>query len=140
MQRSRFIVLPLVHQLRLVTKGNAFGSPIYLDLDLPDFTKLLPYAEGLTLFTLIESPSTNFRAGVFFRSGFNRSNEGSPIQLGATVPSSGGSTESKRHTEYTTIGNFELIGRIQIGYGNDSGSAAETGILSAALGVKVWGS
>lgn len=139
MHRDRFILIPLVNQLRLVTKGNDISSPVYFDLDVPDFSKYLPCAEGLTLFTLIETPTTNFRAGVYFRSGFNRNNEGSPIQLGANVPSSGGNTESKRHTEYTTVGNFELHGRLQIAYGNSTGSANETGVISAALGIKVWG-
>ena len=136
---SKFVIIPLVNQLRLVTRGNLISSPTYYDLTVPDLSNLLPRAEGLTLFSLIEAPSTNFRAGLWCRSGFTRNHEVGLFQIGANVPASSGVTESKRHTEYTTLASFELVSRLQIAYGNDSGTDCETGVLSLALGVRLWG-
>lgn len=141
--QSNFLILPLCNKLRLVTKGGS-GNDLsdsaersYLDLNI-DLSPYLPLAESLTLFSLIEQPTPNFRAGFFLRSGFDRPNEGSPIQIGATLPGSGGATESKRHTAYSTVTDFELFGRGLVGYGNaDTYTTVESGVVSLALGLLI---
>lgn len=139
--QSRFLIIPLCSKLRLVTKGgsgNDFSDSAersYLDLEV-NLSPWLPLAEGLTLFSLIEQPTSGFRAGFFFRSGFDQAHEGDPVQVGSTLPSSGGATESKRHSPYTTLTSFELFGRSLIGYGNaDTITTVESGVVSLALGI-----
>ena len=141
--QSRFIVIPLCSKLRLVTKGgsgNDFSDPAersYLDLNV-DLSPYLAVAESLTLFSLIEEPSAGFRAGFFSRSGFDRANEGGPIQVGATLPASAGATESTRHAAYNNLASFQLFGRGLVGYGNaDAVTTIESAVLSLALGILV---
>ena len=67
MVRSRYVILEVAQKLRLSTKGNASGSPVYLDLEIPGFLENLPWATQLDLFTLVEQASTNFFFGGLIR-------------------------------------------------------------------------
>lgn len=87
----------------------------------------------------MEGPTDKFRCGLFFRSGFDRANEGSAIQIGGKFPATDGTTESKRHPPYEDEANFQTFGRLQIGYGNDSGTNNESGAVSMALGMLLVG-
>lgn len=118
--RSRMIVLPLVTRLRLNTNGNAFGAgtTLFYEVDVPDFTDLLPIAEGLTLVSLTENPTLK------------------PFAVGAVMAAAG----PKRHTAYNVLANFLLESRLVIGVGNGAGSVLnESAQLSATLLVKTLG-
>lgn len=140
---SRFKLFPLLNKYRVTTNGNTFGSApmwsttIFIDLDIPGLAAIMPQAEELILFTLGESMSTEFRWSIFLRSAYDRTFEKEPLQIGSTI---GGTTiASKRHSPYTTVADFQLSSRFQLGYGNNSGSAMESGVVSATLGVKYLG-
>lgn len=140
MNRTRLVLLPVLNRYRITTAGNAWGQPntLYIDLDVPDFARYLPMCQELTLFTGGEMMTSYLRWGIFFASAFNRRlQSGDPIQIGSTV---GGSTDaSLRHAAYTTVGNFNLDSRLMLGIGNSQGTANETGIASAALGMLLVG-
>ena len=137
---SKFKLFPLLNKYRVVTNGNAFGTApsysnvVFIDLDVPGLSEIIPQAEELTLFTLGESMSTEFRWNIFLRSAYDRSFEKDPILLGTTVAGPG--ADGKRQTAYSTVASFQLESRLQLGYGNNSGTALESGVVSAVLGVK----
>ena len=139
MIRSRFVTYPLCTKLRLVTNGNAFAvaTNIYQDVDCSAFESDLASAEEITLFTLTEGMTTNFRWNMYFFSGFTRSTEVSatPLAIGATVVANG----SLRHAAYASITQFLFASRLQIGYGNSAGTAFESATVSAVLGIKLVG-
>lgn len=139
MQRSRFVILPLLSKYRISSNGNPFAPATnnYIDINVPRLNEVLPYAQELTLFTGGEDQTTNLRWGIFLYSAFTRSFEtGDPVQIGQTV---GGTTKATlRHTPYSTLASFNLESRLLIGVGNSAGTLAETGIVSAALGVLMY--
>lgn len=138
--RSRIIVLPLFSQMRVVTTGNLYGigTTVFLDIDVPQFTKLLPHAEELTFISLTEQPSAQLNWGLFFYSGYTRASElttSAPFAIGSTLTSIG----SKRHSPYTTLTNFLLESRLVVGIGNGSGTNFESASISGTLLVKTAG-
>lgn len=137
---SRFRLFPLLNKYRIVTNGNAWGAgtTILVDLDVPELSELLPETEEITLFTLGESMTANLRWGIFLRSGYSRTFEANPIQIGGTVGAV--NPESLRHTPYNTVASFQLDSRFQLGIGNSTGTALESGIVSATIGLKLVGS
>lgn len=136
---SRFKLVPLLNKYRIVTNGNTFGSSdtILVDLDIPDVSDLVARSEEITLFTLGESMTANLRWGIFLRSAYSRSFEGDPLQIGGTVGAV--NPESKRHAANTDVTKFNLESRLQLGYGNSTGTDLESGIVSAVLGFKLVG-
>lgn len=139
MTSSRIVLIPLFQKLQLITPGNAIASPKYTELDVQKFRHILPFAEEMVLYTMGEQMSANMNWGVFFLSGFTRSQEisATPIQIGSTVTNA--APGPLRHTAYSTTSNFLIESRIFVGVGNGSGSAAESGIGSAMLAVKTVG-
>ena len=137
---SRFRLFPILNKYRIVTNGNAWGAgtTILVDLDVPEFSELLPEAEEITLFTLGESMTVNLRWGIFLCSGYSRSFEAPPVQIGGTVGAV--NPESLRHAPYNTVASFQLESGLQLGFGNSTGTALESGIVSATIGLKLVGS
>lgn len=139
MIRSRLVILKIADRLRLVTKGNDVNSKVFLDLDVEGFREHLAWATELTHFSLVEQPSTNFRCGLFLRSGYTRTYEGSGTPIGATMPGAGGANESTRHAPFSTVTAFNLESRLQIGIWNDTGTANESGVYSGSVGLLLVG-
>jgi hypothetical protein len=135
---SRFRLFPILNQYRIVTNVYDFGpATVMVDLDVPGFSELLPEAEEITLFTLGESMTVNLRWGIFLCSGYSRSFEAPPVQIGGTVGAV--NPESLRHAPYNTVASFQLESRLQLGIGNATGTALESGIVSATIGLKLVG-
>lgn len=128
---SRMVLVTLLRKKQIVSRGNAIGTPDFIELNCPDFTWLLMHAEEITLVTLSEYHQTDLRWGMYFTSGFDRTNETTTIAgshlLGSLLSSSG----STRHSAYTTIADFLLESRLFLGLGNANGN---TGSLSATIG------
>ncbi len=84
---------------------------------------------------LTEAATTLFRWNVYFSSGFSRSIElgSGPFALSSLL---GATNTSFRGSPYTTVANFMTQSRFTIGYGNNSGTANESGLVSAILLVK----
>ena len=140
--RSRLIMLPLLNKYRVVTSGNVLAAKTLIELDVDGFESLLPHAEELVLFTVGESMSTNINWGIWYTTGFDRTLEVTsgtpPFQIGATVTQAlAGPT---RHTALAANTNFQLVSRLFVGFWNSAGvTTYESGVCSAALGVKTWG-
>jgi hypothetical protein len=132
--RDRIILLPLFPQTRLATDGST--TAIYVDLAAPRFERVLPYAEGLTLYTLTLNRTTSFEWNIVFRSGFNLINDDGSINKlgpGANIVANG----SVRHTEFTDAAKFNLESRLQILLKNTTGTAIESATCGAALAIKL---
>lgn len=138
--RYRTILIPVLNRFRVTTFGNDFSaSRAYIDLDVPEFTAILPYTEELQLHTVGESMTNNLKWGLYVQPGFDRDRElgGGPFLIGAVVDS--GTSGPLRHTAYTDTSKFQLHGRLRLGFGNAAGTANETGLASAVLAVKTVG-
>lgn len=125
---SRVQIIPLLKGYKASTDGT--DTSIYLDLDVPAFTELLPYAESMTLLTLTEGApaSGNFEWNIGFLSGFDRGHQGSFLKIGDAANIS--ANTSLRHSPYTTILNFNLNSRLQLLVKNKNGQA---GVYSATI-------
>lgn len=138
---SRYTLYSLFSKVRLITTGNLISAPIYMDVEMPADLVDLSGVEELTLISLTENATTLFRWNVYFASGFTRNTElaTGPFALGSVL--SGTSTFlSARSAPYNTVANFLPASRLLVGYGNNSGTANEQGLVSAMLGVKRIGS
>ena len=119
---------------RLASDGTQ--TAIYVDLTAPRFARVLPYAEGLTLYSLTLNRTANFEWNIVFRSGFDTINDDGAInKLGpaANIVANG----SVRHTEFTDTAKFNLESRLQILLKNGAGTAIESATCGAALAVKL---
>lgn len=135
---SRIQILPLLKGYKASTDGTQ--TSIYLDLEVPAFTELLPHAESMTLITLTEgAPSSgNFEWNIGFLSGFDRGHQGSFIKLGDAANIT--TNVSQRHSAYSTISNFLLNSRLQLLVKNKDGqTGVQTATLSAVLLVQLIG-
>ncbi len=142
MVRSRIVLLPLLSRYRAASAGNAFGAGTtkFIEIDVPEFVSLLPYAEELTLYTMGEAMTTYFQWGIYFNSGYERQFElaTGPFQIGGTVTA--GTPGPTRHAAYTTpLTNFQLASRLFLGIGNAQGTLFETGVCNATLAVRTSG-
>lgn len=129
MNRTRIVLIPLLTRYAASTDGTDVA--VYIDLDVPEFKSLLPFADSLTLYTLTEAPPSNseFEWNIVFRSGYDRDHETADInKIGpsANISSSG----SARHSAFTDTTKFMLASRLQILLKNKS---AVTGVRSATL-------
>lgn len=134
---SSYTLYSLCSKVRLITTGNLISAPIYLDLEIPSDLVDLSGVEELTIISLTENATTLFRWNGYFASGFTRNTElaTGPFPLGSLL--SGTSTfTSARSAPYNTVTNFLPASRFLIGYGNNSGTAYEQGVVSFMLGVK----
>ena len=135
---SRLVVVRLFEKLPVITAGNLFIAPAYLDVDASRFRPLLPYCSGITLLTLTENATSNFRWNLYFYSGYTRESElsGGPTALAPSTIQGPGATsaESKRFDVYDTLTSFLLESRLVLGYGNNAFSGTPTpAVLSATL-------
>lgn len=134
MPQSRILVLPLLKRYKASTDGTT--NPVDYDLEVPEFTNILPYAESLTLLTLTEgAPAPDFEWNVGFLSGFDRSHHGS---FTAIVTSNITANGSARSSAYTTVANFNLDSRLQLRVKGAS-SGVKSATLSAVLLVQLIG-
>lgn len=124
----------LFEGLRLVTGGNLISAPIYNDIATPDELIDLSNVEEITLFTLTEGISAQFRWDVYLASGYSRASElaSGPFPLASLVSANG----SLRGTAYGTLANFLPACRFLVGYGNNSGALQESALVSARIMVK----
>ncbi len=124
----------LFSSLRLVTGGNLISAPILIDLAISDELVDSSGVEELTVVSLTEGISAQFRWNIYLASGFNRANElpAGPFPLGNLISANG----SLRGAPYTTLANFLPVCRFLVGYGNNTGALQETAIVSARLIVK----
>lgn len=137
MQRYRTIMIPLLTRVRVSTNGKAYATDkTYVDIDAPEFTSILPYAEELVLYTAGEQVSANLKWGIFFYSSVLPTFDVATLnQVGADVASG----TSTRHGAFTDLTRFMPNARLLLGLGNTTGIAPEGGILTAVLGVKTVG-
>ncbi len=135
---SRVQIIPLLKGYKASTDGT--DTSIYLDLDVPAFTELLPYAESMTLLTLTEGApaSGNFEWNIGFLSGFDRGHQGSFLKLGPQNTANITANGSLRHAAYSTILNFNLNSRLQLLVKNkDNVSGVYSATISAVLLVQL---
>ena len=131
---SIFTQYDLFSQRRIVSGGNTMATtPIYVELDVSEDLLDLTGVEELTLITLTEGISAQFRWNVCLMSGYTRNTEiGTPSPLGTVISANG----SLRQAAYTTLTNFMPTCRLMLSYGNGSGALQETALCSAMLCVK----
>lgn len=106
--RYRTILIPVLNRFRVTPFGNDFSaSRAYIDVDVPEFTAILPYTEELQLHTVGESMTNNLKSGLYVQPGFDRDRElgGGPFLIGAVVDS--GTSSPLRHTAYTDTSKFQ---------------------------------
>lgn len=134
MPQSRIIIIPLLKRHKASTDGTT-GNVDY-DLDVPEFTNLLPYAESLTLLSLTEgAPGTDFEWNIGFLSGFDRTHQGN---FTAISPSNINTNGSARSSVYNTIANFNLDSRLQLRV-KGATSGVKSATVSAVLLVQTVG-
>jgi hypothetical protein len=141
MNAFRLKLYPLFRGLRLNTlaTGNDYTNAaqrLYLEIDMPELTHALLYAEDITFLSLAEAHVTNLNWGLYLYSGFNRGNELPPALVGATVSANG----PLRHNALPAANAFNIESRFAIGYGYATGQAGlYTGLASGALLVRFPG-
>lgn len=134
---SSYTLYSLCSKVRLVTTGNLISAPMWMDLEIPSDLVDLTGVEEITMISLTENATALFRWNGYFTSGFSRNTElpAGPFALGSVL--SGTSTfTSARSAPYNTLTNFLPASRFLIGYGNNTGTANEQGLVSFMLGVK----
>ena len=131
---SVFTEYDLFSSMRLVTAGNLIAAPVLLELAVSSELVDLSGVEELTLITLTEGISAQFRWNVYLASGYTRATElaTGPFQLASALSANG----SLRSSPYTTLANFLPACRFLVGCGNNSGALQETALVSAMLLVK----
>jgi len=124
----------LCSKLRIVTAGNPFASPIFVDLTVSDDLTDLSGVEEMTLISLTEGISAQLRWNIYFASGFTRATElaGGPFQLSSAIAGNG----SLRAPPYNTLTNMLPVSRFMVGFGNNTGVLQESALVSAMLLVK----
>lgn len=139
MNRTKTILIPCCARLTASTDGTT--TPVYYDLDVPEFRLILPYADGLTLYSLTEgAPANNeFEWNLVFRSGHDRHHETADInKIGPTAHIS--TSGSARHSAFTDTTKFLLESRLQISVNNKTGvSGVRSATISAVLAVQTVG-
>jgi len=131
---SVFTQYELFTGVRLVTAGNLISAPVYFELAVSEDLVDLTGVEEMTLLSLTEGISAQFRWNVYFASGFNRANELAGGPFGLTTPLS--ANGSLRGSAYSTLANFQGASRFLVGCGNNSGALQESALCSARLLVK----
>lgn len=124
----------LFDEIRIVTAGNAFASPIYQGVAVSEDLVDLTGVEELTVITLTQGISAQLRWIVAFASGFTSTTElaTGPFSLSTTLSANG----SLRAAPYTTLTSFLPVSRFMIGFGNNAGALQESALVSARLIVK----
>lgn len=136
MQRYRIVMIPLLDRVRVSTNGKLYASDkVLVDIDAPEFTRILPYAEELVLYTAGEQVSANLKWGIFYYSSVLETFDAAPTQIGADVTTA----VSTRHTATVDTSRFLPNARPVLAIGNATGSAVEGGVLTAMVGVKTVG-
>lgn len=131
---SRYVLIPLFTKKQIVSRGNAIGTPDFIELDIPQFIHMLPHAEELTLNTLSEYHQTDLRWGIYFTSGFDRNNETTTVANAHLLGTLLSASSPIRHSPYNTLADFLLESRLFLGIGNANGN---TGSLSATAGASL---
>lgn len=140
MNRTKTLLLPLFKDLRIPTNGDSTPSYVYYDLDVPDFTHVLPFATSLVLYGLtVGAPQSNeYEWNVVFRSGFNRNWETADINAISTSNITG--EGSSKSAVFTTTSKFYLESRLQIRVNNKTGtSGVRIASISGVLAVETVG-
>lgn len=131
---SVYATYDLMSSLRLVSGGNLISAPILSEIAVSSDLEDLSGVEEITLISLTEGISAQFRWNVYLASGYTRATElaTGPFALGAVIAGNG----SLRSSPYGTLANFLPACRFLVGYGNNSGALQETAVVSAKLLVK----
>lgn len=138
--QTKILLVPLFRNLVLSTDGTS--TPIYFDVDSERIRMLLPYAAGLTLYSLTEgeNATNDVEWNVVFRSGFDRNHETADINKLESAGTHINANGAKRHTAFTDTTKFLLESRLQVSAQNRSGvSGLRTITVSAVLAVETVG-
>lgn len=138
--QTKIILIPLFRRVQLFTNGTT--TPVWIDIPNERFRGILPFAVGLTLYTLTEGANATIDCewNVGFWSGFDRDHgQAAIIPIAASWLATNGSIKA---AAYTTTANFNLNleSRLQAGARNRATvSGLQTIFGSAVLAVETVG-
>lgn len=134
--QSRIVLITVCEKTLISSDGST--TVVVYNFDLPKFRNILPYANSLVLFTLVDgAPSADdLELNVQFRSGHDRDHElATPVSLATALITANGSV---RHASVSAGPSFQLVSRVQVTAKNRSGvSGVRTATLSAVIAVEL---
>jgi hypothetical protein len=141
--QTRIILIPLFSEMVLTTNGTPV-SPVFFDIPSGKVKPLLPYAVGLTLYSLTEGESgptgNDVEWNVMVWSGYNRNHElpnSFPLVTAGTHINANGPL---RHAPINVNTSFMLESRLQVMAQNRLTVAGpKTLIVGATLAVETVG-
>ena len=124
---SPVVVIPVISQTRIASDGTTTFT--YQDIELPEAEEWGPHLEGITAHTITRGISANYAWKIVLYWSIDGRNWNGPTDLFAAVSAVGDVIQ----TEFTTATALGLKLRFAVGVANVTGTAIETGNITAAL-------